>query len=166
MKHKIYYGIRPNGTAKIGCTTDYPNRPESQGLTDYMVLEEHDDIEIASQREIELQIQYFGKRDSTSTYANSMKARSISGKIGGRVRANQNDINHYSLMGKIGGSNNKENMSQLGKQTTSNKEHQRMAGSIAANKIRLCPNCGRELKGMAAYNTHLKFRKCFIDKIK
>jgi hypothetical protein len=41
-----------------------------------------------------------------------------------------------------------------------------MAALKAANKIRLCPNCSRELKGMAAYNTHLKFRKCFIEKNK
>lgn len=166
MKHIIYYGIKPNGKAKIGCTTDYPNRPESQGLTHYMILEEHDDIEVASQREIELQIQYLGKRDSNSTYANSMNARAIAGRLGGLKRATQMTFEDYSKAGKVGGTKNKQNMSELGKRTTSNPEHQRMAAQKSGNMVRLCPNCGRELKGMAAYNTHLKFRKCFIEKNK
>jgi hypothetical protein len=71
---------------KVGCTKEYPKRIITQGfkVEDSEILEEHDDIEIASQREIELQIQYFGKRDSGSTYIRSyqtlLKASQVSAK--------------------------------------------------------------------------------------
>ena len=69
----IYYGTRPNGTPKIGCDEHYPNRAKVQKLTDYYAMEEHNDIDIAGAREIELQIQHIGKRDSSMTYRQSVE---------------------------------------------------------------------------------------------
>jgi len=43
---------------KVGCTTDIVTRVKQQNFTDYEVLEEHVDIYLASEREIELQKQY------------------------------------------------------------------------------------------------------------
>ena len=64
----VYYGTRPNGTLKIGCDEHYPARAKVQKLTNYGIMEEHDDIDTAGAREIELQIQHIGKRDNSLTY--------------------------------------------------------------------------------------------------
>ena len=68
MIYTIYYGTRPNGLPKIGVDSNYPARAKVQKLTDYSKMEEHDDIDVVGAREIELQIQHFGKRDNTLTY--------------------------------------------------------------------------------------------------
>lgn len=69
----IYYGTQPSGIPKIGCDEHYPARCKVQNLTDYYAMETHDDIDIASAREIELQIQHFGKRDNSKTYKQSVE---------------------------------------------------------------------------------------------
>ncbi len=71
--YKIYYGIKPNGEPKIGVDQNYPSRAKVQKLTNYYVMEEHTCLDTVDQREIELQIQYFGKRDSSSTYSESVE---------------------------------------------------------------------------------------------
>jgi carbamoylphosphate synthase small subunit len=43
---------------KIGCTKQLTRRMREQGFEEYEILEEHDDIDVASKREIELQKQY------------------------------------------------------------------------------------------------------------
>ena len=69
----IYYGTRPNGTLKIGCDEHYPARAKVQKLTNYGIMEKHDDIDVAGAREIELQIQHTGKRDNSQTYRQSVE---------------------------------------------------------------------------------------------
>ena len=64
----IYYGTKTDGDPKIGVCSNYPSRCKVQHLTNYYAMEEHTCIDEVSQREIDLQIQYFGKRDSSSTY--------------------------------------------------------------------------------------------------
>ena len=61
--YTIYKGLKPDGTWKIGCDQSYPNRPIQQELTEYFVLEEHEDIMVASEREIELQKEHDVKVD-------------------------------------------------------------------------------------------------------
>ncbi len=56
--YTIYKGKKPNGEWKIGCDHDYPSRPKYQKLTDYFIIEEHEDIDVASDRELELQAEY------------------------------------------------------------------------------------------------------------
>jgi hypothetical protein len=51
---------------KIGCSTEPQRRVKTQGYTDFNILEEHTDIHIASNREIELQKEYGYKVDNTS----------------------------------------------------------------------------------------------------
>lgn len=53
----MYYIYHIEGV-KVGCTSNLNTRIKSQGFTNYEVLETHTDIDIASQREIELQKQY------------------------------------------------------------------------------------------------------------
>ena len=64
MSFKIYHipGV------KIGCSINPKSRVRVQGYKHYEILEEHDDIHIASEREIELQIQYGYGKDNTAPY--------------------------------------------------------------------------------------------------
>ena len=66
--YTVYYGIKPNGEPKVGCDINYPNRAISIGLTDFRILEQYEDIMIASYREVDLQMELIGKRDSHSYY--------------------------------------------------------------------------------------------------
>jgi hypothetical protein len=77
MKYKIYLGLKPNGEWKIGVDCNFPNRPYRQKLSNVSILEEHDDISIASQREIDLQLEHFGKRDNFVTYETSIKSMEL-----------------------------------------------------------------------------------------
>lgn len=66
--YTVYKGRKSNGEWKIGCDHDYPSRAKYQNLTDYFILEEHTDIEIASDRELELQAEH-GLRVDDRRYA-------------------------------------------------------------------------------------------------
>ena len=55
------YGI------KIGCSSEPEKRINDQGFTEYEILEVHEDIHIASEREIELQ-KLFGYRVDQRLY--------------------------------------------------------------------------------------------------
>ena len=72
--YTIYKGLKPNGTWKIGCDQEYPNRPVEQGLTQYFAIEEHEDIMIASEREIELQKEHGVRVDGTPYWKTKINA--------------------------------------------------------------------------------------------
>jgi hypothetical protein len=57
----MYYIYHIKGV-KIGCTKHLTRRMREQGFVDYEILETHEDINIASEREIELQNK-FGYKD-------------------------------------------------------------------------------------------------------
>ena len=64
-------------------------RVKDQGYGSFQVLEVHDDIQIASKREIELQIEYGYGRDCLVPYNKSanlstLEGSSKGGKIGGK----------------------------------------------------------------------------------
>ena len=77
MIYTIYKGLKLDGTWKIGCDQAYPNRPIQQSLTDYFILEEHEDIMFASQREIELQKEHGVTVDRIPYY--QIRLRAITG---------------------------------------------------------------------------------------
>jgi len=54
MSNKIYYIYEIEGV-KVGCTVNIENRMQEQGYSNPIILEEHTDIYLASDREIELQ---------------------------------------------------------------------------------------------------------------
>jgi len=54
---KTYYIYHITGI-KIGCTSDLQKRMADQGFTSWNILEEHTDIYLASDREIQLQKEY------------------------------------------------------------------------------------------------------------
>jgi hypothetical protein len=63
----MYYIYHIPGV-KIGCTSNLKKRIQSQGFTEYEVLETHTDIDIASNREIELQNEYGYVEPSRTNY--------------------------------------------------------------------------------------------------
>ena len=71
--YSIYIGRKPNGKWKVGCDINYPNRPKEQKMKIYTCIETHDCVYMASDREIELQLKYFGKRDSSASYHETLK---------------------------------------------------------------------------------------------
>ena len=89
---KIYYIYHIKGK-KIGCTQNPKKRTKVQGFTDYEILEEHTDIYIASDREIQLQREWGYKVDTKpywksikmATFESCSKAGKIGGKIGGKI---------------------------------------------------------------------------------
>ena len=73
--YTIYKGLKPDGTWKIGCDQAYPNRSIQQSLTEYFAIEEHEDIMIASHREIELQKEHGVKVDKSLYYQSVQRGR-------------------------------------------------------------------------------------------
>ena len=76
----MFYIYRIPRTNKVGCTKDLKSRVEKyQGCSDYEILYKTENIEEASNKEIEFQFQYKYKRDKI-TY-NKLKTNSMKVKI-------------------------------------------------------------------------------------
>ena len=142
----MYYIYHIPGV-KIGCSKNPKKRIRAQGYTDYEILEQHDDPQIAGDREIELQLEYGYGRDAV----HYMKSIQNSG-----IRKNTQDPEHQSRAGKIGGSKNgggKRNVetgwaSKLGKKWGS------INGKKRANLINTCPHCNTTMKGLNYFRWH------------
>jgi len=88
---KTYYIYHITGI-KIGCTSDLQKRMADQGFTSWNILEEHTDIYLASDREIELQKEY-GLPVDKSPYWLSVQNRVPSKEVCTRGGKTQGDIN-------------------------------------------------------------------------
>jgi hypothetical protein len=130
MKTYTYYVYHIPGI-KIGCTEMKPaDRVKAQGYSEFEILETHTDIYIASDREIELQIQYNYKRDNPLPYYKTVNIATTNGRSkGGKTRTK--DLLHQSSAGKIGGS--------IGG---------KISGKINANRVSTCPYCNVTMKGL------------------
>jgi hypothetical protein len=125
----MYYIYHIPGV-KIGVSSEPTKRVANQGYTDFEILEQHTDIEMASDREIELQIQYFGKRDNRARYVQSIEARRHAGKIGGLWAVESGQL--ASIRSKAGKN-----------------------GSKIINSIeRTCPHCNTNIKGPSYFRYH------------
>ncbi len=102
---------------KIGCSINPSKRVKAQGYEDFEILEVHTDIELASNREQELQRQYGYKVDCTS-YSQSISIVVIGGKIGGPIA------------GKLG-----------------NREGKSKGGKILTSTVVTCPACNKSFQG-------------------
>ena len=89
--YTIYFGYKPSGRRKIGCDENYPNRPIQQNMTNYRILEQHEDIYVASDREIELQQEYGVHVDSVPYWMMQLKGSKggSKSKSSGALRRNQ-----------------------------------------------------------------------------
>ena len=89
--YTIYKGLRPNGEWKVGCDEDYPTRPEFQQLTDYYILEEHENEMVASRRERELQAEHGVPVDHFPYHL-----RKVRGSKGGQTRSQQESFKNLA----------------------------------------------------------------------
>jgi hypothetical protein len=146
--YTIYYGIKPNGEPKVGCDSNYPARAIKYELTNYRILEEHEDIMIASYREVDLQIELIGKRDSNAYYFETVERSVKGGNTAFRKRKGIHGYNeeerklNSSNAGKhckgISKNNGPRNSSPL--QITQSKIAQTFATEAAKRKI-VCEHC-------------------------
>ena len=141
---------------KIGCTKTINKRIKNQGFVEYVILETHTDIDIASKREIELQQEY-GYRVETRSYKetipmgsiNTLKKIEASKKNGLKIKESGRlkDISKLGGLkqGPIQGQKNKENghMSNLGKVMVE-----------FNNRNQICPYCGIESRGIGYSRWH------------
>ena len=112
---------------KIGCSKNPKRRVKGQGYSAFQVLEVHEDIDVASKREIELQIEYGYGRDCTVPYNKTIKIPTSKGGINSVNLNNKN--NHFSKLGKI-------------------------SGPISCAIERTCPWCFRIIKGPNYFKWH------------
>ena len=92
----MYYIYHIEGI-KIGCSNTIKRRIREQGFNQYEILEKHNDIHIASKREIELQKEYGYKVDTTPYYItyelNKLRRNKLTNKIlieAGKKAGNRN----------------------------------------------------------------------------
>lgn len=151
---------------KIGCTTNPKRRIEqNQRYKEYQILETHTDINIASQREIELQKQYGYEVDRKPYYktikmcskggisAKLVNAQSKAGKLGGKKNKESGHISYIGkIFGKIQGIKNVqsghlesirtfESCSKGGK--IGGKLTGKYVGDMQAKSKSTCPHCGK-----------------------
>jgi hypothetical protein len=140
--------VRKDGSlGKIGCTyKSILERAEEQGYREVELLETHTDIYIASDREIELQLQYDYKVDSIPYWQSiennreglTKEACSKGGTIGGR------------LGGRIGGRKNVESGHLASIQSKAGK----VGGKVTCSIERICPHCSTPIKGPNYFKNH------------
>ena len=98
----MYYIYHIPGV-KIGCTTRPKSRVSQQGYSSYEILETHDCIDRASERELELQKEYGYKVDTTpywKVYKQREQTRSLEAcKKGGLIRGNTHKKNNTGICG-------------------------------------------------------------------
>jgi hypothetical protein len=111
---------------KIGCSKNPKRRVKDQGYGAFQVLEVHTDIQIASKRETELQLEYGYGRDN-KPYAQTVSMPTpASNSKGGKKGGQKNVVSgHLEIIGKIGN-----------------------------NKIRTCPWCFKTSKAGGYYRWH------------
>lgn len=162
MTYTIYKGLKPDGTWKIGCDEAWPNRANQQNLTQHFVIEEHEDIMIASEREIELQKEHGVRVDSVPYYMTKIRA-----SRGAKSQLRNGTHNFQKSSGKR---RPKKPMT---------KEHQfafSRAGGLARKGIPnlaaaqfckdklhgewTCETCGKKGKGAGNYTRYHKNGKC------
>ena len=155
--YTIYFGYKPSGRRKIGCDSNYPQRPESQSMTNYRILEQYEDIYIASQREQELQREYGLKVDSIPYWKSIENGYKITEK---KTIASRNNLiqNNVASLGGLAKSTRKleaarENI-KIATAAAVLAGAPGKAGKVAANKERKCPYCGKEGKGPTMYRYH------------
>ena len=152
----MYYIYHIPGV-KIGCTQNLKRRMKEHKYPNYEVLETHIDIEIASERERQLQKQYGYKIDSIS-FIQSLTVPTKEGCIkGGITQGNINKKNGHakkqfqniaSIGGKTAHQKHPELYSKWGKEL----------GKMVSKVQVICPYCGKVGQRAAMYNWH--FDKC------
>ena len=146
--YTVYYGIKPNGEPKVGADHSYPSRAIRQNLTDYRILEQHEDLDTASIREIELQIELIGKRDCGRSYKDIVEMnKSIESRINLSNQMQGNTIwvgkTHKEETKKKIGNSRKGKEAKHPNQIEARKLHQPKLVEGSLRRI-TCPHCGKD----------------------
>jgi hypothetical protein len=100
MKYYIYHieGV------KIGCTMNPIKRTKRQGCPNPIILEEYDDVYIASDREMQLQREY-GYKVDTRPYWQTLKIATKEGRLKGGKKGGEWSIQsgHIKKLNSLGG---------------------------------------------------------------
>lgn len=143
---------------KIGCTNNPEKRIKEQGYESYEILEEHNDIIIASNREIALQKEYgysvdwipYYKTINAPTKESRIRGGKTAGKKNGPLAAIHgsgfNTIEFRSKGGKVGGKIAGRMAVESGVALISLK--------IANSRERICPYCNKNIKGPNYFKWH------------
>jgi len=124
---------------KIGCTKNYPARPASQS-DNYELLEIHEDIENASNRELELQAEYGYKVDDNDYKSSTNNGLGYGGGIG-RIFTKE----ECSRAGKIAAAS---------RPTKVMRKMQSAGGKKSTSILRTCPHCNDTIKGPFYFRAH------------
>ena len=131
----MYYVYHIPGV-KIGCSTTPKRRAQSKGYSDYEILETHTDINIASQRELELQKEYNYPID-TIPYKTSYEKRLLNRTIKDCIRGGK-------TQGKINAINGHLDKVRIPKN----------GGIAACSIVRKCQYCNKEVRGPSYFKNH------------
>ena len=98
----IYYIYHIPGV-KIGCTKHLESRMKKQGFTDWDILETHTDIQLASNREKELQKEYGYRVDGKPYYMMAQGSNQCieAGRKGGQAPKNHQRVLTIEEAGEI-----------------------------------------------------------------
>jgi hypothetical protein len=142
--------VRNDGSlGKIGCTAlSIQERAAQQGYDEVELLEEHTDIELASTREIELQLQYFGKRDNNVPYSNSYNHRRK-----WTIADSSKGANGLTYEQRSKGGTNSSGKIKKG-QSIGTFETRSKGGINSTNIEHTCPHCGKQSKGPSMKRWH------------
>lgn len=135
---------------KVGCTINYPERCIRQGYSSYELLEQHEDLMTASEREKQLNLE-FGYPWADSQYYHKITEISIG------ARANPNRVPALKV-----GVNNSElhattRISNVSK--TWNDPNRLRAVAEASSKLIICPHCNKEGGASAMKSWHFDYCK-------
>ena len=142
----MYYIYHIDGV-KIGCTKDLTKRMRDQGFTDWEILEEHTDINLASTREIELQTE-FGLPIDKIPYWKTIEHAQSGSVLGGRTGKGGGNPN-MSTTGEVWG---KINGKLYG--STNGKLHGSANGTKSQSYSYTCPHCNKIGKGSIYFRWH------------
>ena len=178
----MYYIYHVEGI-KIGCSKDPNYRVKDQGYSNYEILEKHEDVYTASNREMALQKEYGYPVDTVPYFKTILAATKESRRKGGLVSGNIHGKKLYeqgkglfamseeaklqarSKAGIVGGKRNKDSgqMSALGKSGIGGKIGGKITGkknvesghwNNLISRITTCPHCGKSIKGGNYFRHH------------
>jgi len=148
---KTYYIYHIPGV-KIGCSNNPKARVKRQGYSQFEILEEHSDIMIASEREIELQKQYGYQKDNASQLYYKQSNRGRLGAIS-QIRSGIN--NWQRGLGRKGFVNEKHQIKMSSAGGKANLGISKPSSIILAKALNIdwtCPYCLKTGKGSGNYN--------------
>lgn len=98
--HYVYYAIKEDGTPKVGASSNLKERVRTTKYQSIKVLEQYDCPWKCGDREWELQLEYFGKKDSGTHYAITLKMKKVKGEKHGHTRLVSSQVSEIKQLYK------------------------------------------------------------------